>query len=99
MLVALSVTSALLLLSILYNIKLHGRLRAYEHVWEQIEQVADRNQDGTFTINIQHMDHVHGSEAHLNADQSGIHLLDLDEELSGGSNPEDNRTDGPPRAA
>lgn len=85
---------ALLVLSVLYNVKLHKRLRAYEHVWMQIERVADHNEDGTFTINIQHLEHMNGNEAHLNTDQSGIHLLDLEDEMG-----YTNHTDGPPRAA
>ncbi len=90
MLVAL--LSTLLAVSVFYNIKLHRRLRAYEHVWEQIEQVADHNMDGTFTINIQHLEDVRGNEAHANVDHSGIRLLDI-EELDSRTN------DGPPRAA
>ena len=90
MLVALLGT--LLAVSVLYNIKLHRRLRAYEHVWEQIEQVADHNMDGTFTINIQHLEDMHGNEAHTNVDHSGIRLLDIEGMY-------DQTNDGPPRAA
>lgn len=101
MVVGLSVMVVLLAVSVYYNTKLHRRLLAYEQVWKQIEQVADRNEDGTFTINIQHLEHVHDTEAHLNTDESGIHLLDLDSELQRiGLSANNNRTDdGPPRAA
>ncbi len=77
-----------------YIYKLHSRLRGYEQVWQQIEDVADRNEDGTFTIHIQHVEEAHPGEiantAHVSiADSSGLRLLDL---LS-------NEGDTPPRAA
>jgi hypothetical protein len=86
-----------LLASLFYNLKLHRRLKAYEHLWDQIEQVADRNQDGSFTINIQHLEeHVeeHAEEnftAHSPVSEPSIRLLDL---------PDLTNQDGtPPRAA
>jgi len=86
-----SALSICLLCSILYVRHLHKRLKAYEHVWEQIESIADRNQDGSFQIHIQHMQDVQ-AEAHLKVDDSspGVRLLDL-HQLS--------TQDGPPRAA
>ncbi len=68
-----------------YIHRLRAQLRGYEHVWEQIESIADRNQDGTFTIHIQHLEDAHQDEDVLTASEvpdgerpSGIHILDLD---------------------
>lgn len=64
---------------VVYIYKLHARLRGYEHVFEQIESVADRNQDGTFTINIQHLEeHPAPYELHASDAPAGTRLLDLD---------------------
>lgn len=84
---------AYVILSLFYIHRLHKRLRGYEHVWEQIEQVADANQDGTFNINIQHLEDVHPNEVHTNVEEpSGVRLLNLGEL-------EARTDDGPPRAA
>jgi hypothetical protein len=45
--------------SLWYIHKLHKRLKGYEQIWQQIETIADHNQDGTFNINIQHLEETH----------------------------------------
>jgi hypothetical protein len=84
-----AILSIALASSLFYNLKLARRLRGYEHVWEQIEQVADHNQDGTFTINIQHMEEHHPSNTSVNA--PNVRVLDLSDLSSA--------DDTPPRAA
>jgi hypothetical protein len=66
--------------SLFYIHQLHGRLRAYEHIWHQIEAVADKNQDGKFTIDIQHLEDAHQDplELHATIAPSGVRLLTLD---------------------
>lgn len=60
-----------ILAQLFYINRLHKRLRGYEHVWEQIEEVADHNQDGTFTINIQHLEDAHPmDQVHTNVDDA-----------------------------
>jgi hypothetical protein len=88
--IALSVA---LLASLIYNFKLIRRLHAYEQVWQQIEQAADHNEDGNFTINIQHMDeHRPGIQpiAREAVSEPSIRILDLDDLAA---------DDTPPRAA
>lgn len=83
---------AYVVVSLLYIHGLHKRLKSYEHIWEQIESVADRNQDGTFTIQVQHLEDAHPSnEAHEIVDDSCIRLRDVMAELE--------TDDSPPRAA
>lgn len=54
----------MLALTVIDDIKLRARLRQYEHIWSQLEAVGDRNQDGSFTIDVSHLeDHV-GSSVH-----------------------------------
>lgn len=66
--------------SLFYIHRLHGRLHAYEHIWHQIEAVADKNEDGKFTIDIQHLEDAHQDplELHATAAPSGVRLLTLD---------------------
>jgi hypothetical protein len=71
------VLSVALALSFLYIIRLHRRLRGYEHIWAQIESVADNNLDGSFTINIQHLEEQ-PNEMHSSEVPSGIRLLRMD---------------------
>lgn len=97
-----SVLVAVVVAQLFYINRLHKRLRGYEHVWEQIEEVADHNQDGTFTINIQHMEEAHPIiEAHTNVDDaddlSGV--IEVPFNGTGGLGPNTPRGFGPPRAA
>jgi hypothetical protein len=79
MLGLIGILSVCLVGSLIYIYKLHTRLHGYEHVWEQIENIADKNQDGTFTINIQHLEeHPNPYELHASDAPSGTRLLDLD---------------------
>lgn len=55
--------SLALLASLYYNFKLNRRLKSYEHTWEEIERVADRNQDGSFTIRVQHLEEHHPNDS------------------------------------
>jgi PIN domain nuclease of toxin-antitoxin system len=66
--------------SLLYIRRLHVQLRGYEHIWQQIESVADKNEDGKFTIDIQHLEDAHQDplELHATAAPSSIRLLTLD---------------------
>ena len=66
--------------SLLYIRRLHAQLRGYEHVWKQIEAVADKNEDGKFVIDIQHLEDAHQDplEVHANDQPSGVRLLTLD---------------------
>lgn len=66
--------------SLLYIRRLHVQLKGYEHVWQQIEAVADKNQDGKFTIDIQHLEDAHHDplEVHINDTPSSVRLLTLD---------------------
>lgn len=74
--VALSVS---LIGSLVYIRKLHARLRGYEHLWQQIESIGDKNLDGTFTISIQHLEEHSPMELHAtNVPTSGVRLLELD---------------------
>lgn len=78
------------LLSLFYIHRLRSRLRSYEHIWEQIEQVADKNQDGTFTINIQHLEETHPPvlEAHASMDNaSSPRMLNLEALRQSNNNP------------
>jgi hypothetical protein len=73
---------------LLYIRRLHGRLRGYEHIWEQIENVADRNLDGTFTINIQHLEEeMDPHQLHASSPSPGMRLLDLQPDTLGPHNP------------
>lgn len=68
-----------LVASLLYIHRLHARLRGYEHVWEQIESIADHNKDGTFTINVQHLEEHNVNEVHETSDiPSGVLPIVLD---------------------
>jgi hypothetical protein len=81
MLVIISILSMYVIGSLFYINKLKHRLRAYEHIWQQIEDVADKNEDGSFNINIQHLeDATHPVyEVHDTPDYpSGIRLVDID---------------------
>lgn len=70
--------SAFLIVCLLYIRKLHKRLAAYEKIWQEIESIADRNEDGTFTINIQHLEE-HPYQLHASsAPSSGVRLMELD---------------------
>lgn len=80
MLMLVSILSLSLIGCMVYIHKLKQRLRAYEHIWTQIEAVADHNEDGTFNINVQHLEDAHQDmfEAHANDTPSGVRLLELD---------------------
>lgn len=66
--------------SLIYIHRLHLRLRGYEQVWQNIEEVADRNEDGSFTIHVKHVEHVQAHELHSNDDApSGPQLIELDD--------------------
>lgn len=64
-----------------YIHRLKVQLHGYEHVWEQIESIADRNEDGSFNIQIQHLEDIHHDQdvpVLIAADRpSGLHTLDL----------------------
>lgn len=80
MLVIISILSMYAIGSLFYINKLKHQLRAYEHVWQQIEDVADKNEDGTFNINIQHLEDAIPPvyEAHDTPDYaSGIRLVNV----------------------
>lgn len=65
--------------SLMYIRYLNKRLKAYEHIWQQIEEVADHNEDGSFNINIQHLEEQDPFEVHAdNIPSSGVRLLELD---------------------
>ena len=66
--------------SLWYIYHLHARLNGYEHVWHQIESVADKNQDGQFVIDIQHLEEAteEHSQVHATNIPSGVHLMQLD---------------------
>jgi hypothetical protein len=79
MLGLIGILSVSLILCLLYIRKLHRRLSGYEHIWEQIESVADKNLDGTFTIDVRHLEeHTEPYEMHASDVPSGIRLLKLD---------------------
>lgn len=63
-----------LVISLLYIHRLRIQLHGYERVWEQIESVADRNQDGTFTIDVRHLEHVQ-PEPSDSMEHSGARLI------------------------
>jgi hypothetical protein len=64
--------------SLLYMYRLHKRLQGYEHIWSQLESIADRNQDGSFTVHVQHLEDAHPEyEAHAADTPSGIRLMDF----------------------
>jgi hypothetical protein len=66
--------------SLWYIYRLRARLNGYEHVWHQIESIADKNQDGQFVIDIQHLEEAteEHSQVHANNIPSGVRLLHLD---------------------
>jgi hypothetical protein len=79
MLTLVGILSISLMGCLFYCHKLKQQLRGYEHVWEQIESIADRNQDGSFTLDVKHLEEHDPYEVHaVSDDPSGIRLLELD---------------------